>query len=185
MAPFDIKEFNRRMDGALEVLRKEFTGLRTGRASANLLEPVQVEAYGSRMPLQQVGTVNVPEPRLITVQVWDKSVVKAVESAIRDAGLGLNPMTDGQLVRVPIPDLSEERRNEITKIAHKYAEQARISVRNVRRDAMDKLKHMEHEGDMSQDEHREWNTKVQKLTDEHITKIDDALAAKEHEIKQV
>jgi len=185
MAPFDIKEFNRRMAGAIEVLRKEFAGLRTGRASASLLEPVQVDAYGSRMPLNQVATVNVPEPRLITVQVWDKSVVKAVESAIRDAGLGLNPMTEGQLVRVPIPDLTEERRVEITKVAHKYAEQARVSVRNVRRDAMDKLKHMERDHEMSQDEHRDWNDAVQKLTDEHIKKIDETLAAKEQEIKQV
>ena len=134
MAGFDFNDYNRRMDGALEVLRKEFAGLRTGRASASLLDPVQVEAYGNRMPLNQVGTINVPEPRMITVQVWDKSQVKAVESAIRDAGLGLNPMSDGQLVRVPIPDLSEERRVEITKIAHKYGEQARVSVRNVRRD---------------------------------------------------
>jgi len=185
MAPFDIKEFNRRMDAALDVLRKEFGGLRTGRASANLLEPVQVEAYGNRMPLNQVGSVSVPEPRMITVQVWDKSVVKAVESAIREAGLGLNPMSDGQLVRVPIPDLTEERRSEITKIAHKYAEQGRVSVRNIRRDAMDRLKKMEHDREMSQDEHRDWGAKVQKLTDEHIQKIDDLLAAKEHEIKQV
>ena len=185
MAPFDIKEFNRRMDAALDVLRKEFAGLRTGRASANLLEPVQVEAYGNRMPLNQVGSVSVPEPRMITVQVWDKSVVKAVEAAIREAGLGLNPMSDGQLVRVPIPDLTEERRSEITKIAHKYAEQGRVSVRNIRRDAMDRLKKMEHDHEMSQDEHRDWGAKVQKLTDEHIKKIDDLLAAKEHEIKQV
>jgi ribosome recycling factor len=185
MAPFDIKEFNRRMDAALDALHKEFAGLRTGRASANLLEPVQVEAYGSRMPLLQVGSVSVPEPRMITVQVWDKSVVKAVESAIREAGLGLNPMSDGQLVRVPIPDLTEERRSEITKIAHKYAEQGRVSVRNIRRDAMDRLKKMEHDHEMSQDEHRDWSAKVQKLTDEHIKKIDDLLAAKEHEIKQV
>lgn len=185
MASFDVNDFNRRMDGALEVLRKEFGGLRTGRASASLLEPVQVEAYGNRMPINQVGTVNVPEPRMITVQVWDKSQVKAVERAIRDSGLGLNPMVDGQLVRVPIPDLTEERRTEITKIAHKYAEQARVSVRNVRRDAMDKLKRMEHDHEISQDEHHDWNSKVQKITDEHIKKIDEALAAKEQEIKQV
>lgn len=185
MAAPDMKEFNRRMDGALEVLRKEFAGLRTGRASASLLEPVQVDAYGNRMPLVQVGTVNVPEPRLITVQVWDKSLVKSVESAIREAGLGLNPMSDGQLVRVPIPDLTQDRRNEIIKVAHKYAEQARISVRNVRRDAMDRLKKMEHDGDLSQDEHRDWNGKIQKLTDEHIKKVDDALASKENEVKQV
>ena len=185
MAAPDIKEIGRRMDGALEVLRKEFSGLRTGRASVSLLEPVQVEAYGNRMPLNQVGSVNVPEPRLITVQVWDKSQVKAVENAIREAGLGLNPMSDGQLVRVPIPDLTQERRNEIVKVAHKYAEQARISVRNVRRDAMDKLKKMEHDGDLSQDEHRDWTAKIQKLTDEHIKKVDDMLAAKEQEVKQV
>lgn len=185
MTSTDIKDVGRRMDGAMDVLRKEFTGLRTGRASASLLEPVYVDAYGSRMPLNQVGTVSVPEPRMITVQVWDKSLVKATETAIREAGLGLNPMADGQLVRVPIPDLSAERRAEITKVAHKYAEQARIAVRNVRRDAMDKLKHMERDGDISEDEHRESSDKVQKLTDEHIKKIDDALAAKEHEIKQV
>ena len=185
MPNFDFNDVSRRMDGALEVLRKEFAGLRTGRASVSLLEPVQVEAYGNRMPINQVGTINVPEPRMITVQVWDKSQVKAVETAIRDAGLGLNPMSDGQLVRVPIPDLTEERRVEITKIAHKYAEQARVSVRNVRRDAMDKLKRLEHDHEMSQDEHHDWNNKVQKLTDDHIKKIDEALAAKEQEIKQV
>jgi ribosome recycling factor len=185
VASFDFNDYNRRMDGAFEVLRKEFAGLRTGRASASLLDPVQVEAYGNRMPLNQVGTINVPESRMITVQVWDKSQVKAVESAIRDAGLGLNPMSDGQLVRVPIPDLSEERRVEITKIAHKYAEQGRVSIRNVRRDAMDKLKRLEHDHEMSQDEHHDWNGKIQKLTDEHIKKIDDLLASKEQEIKQV
>lgn len=185
MAGFDFNDYNRRMDGALEVLRKELGGLRTGRASASLLDPVQVEAYGNRMPLNQVGTVNVPEPRMITVQVWDKSQVKAVESAIRESGLGLNPMVDGQLVRVPIPDLTEERRAEIIKVAHKYAEQARVSVRNVRRDAMDKLKRLEHDHEMSQDEHHDWSGKIQKLTDEHIKKIDDLLAGKEQEIKQV
>jgi ribosome recycling factor len=173
------------MDGAIEVLRKEFAGLRTGRASASLLEPIQVEAYGSRVPINQVGNVNVPEPRMITVQVWDKSLVKAVEAAIRESGLGLNPASDGQLVRVPIPDLSEERRAEITKIAGKYAEQARVSVRNVRRDAMDRLKRMERDHEISQDQQREWSDRVQKLTDEHIKKIDGMLATKEHEIKQV
>ncbi|MGB8274217.1 MAG: ribosome recycling factor [Alphaproteobacteria bacterium] len=180
-----FKETQRRMDGALDVLRKEFAGLRTGRASASLLEPVQVEAYGSRMPLNQVGNVNVPESRMLTVQVWDKGLVKAVETAIRDSGLGLNPASDGQLIRVPIPELSQERRIEISKIAGKYAEQARISVRNVRRDAMDKLKRMERDHEISQDQHREWNDKIQKLTDEHVKKIDEMFAAKEHEIKQV
>lgn len=173
------------MDGALEALRREFGGLRTGRASASLLEPVVVEAYGSAMPLNQVGTVSVPEPRLITVQVWDKSQVKSVEKAIRDAGLGLNPMTDGQTVRVPIPELNEERRNELTKVANRYAEQARVSVRNVRRDGMEMLKRMERENELSQDEQRMWADEVQRLTDEHIAKIDQSLAAKEKEIMQV
>jgi ribosome recycling factor len=185
VAEAQFKDTQRRMDGAIEVLRKEFAGLRTGRASASLLEPIQVEAYGSRVPINQVGNVNVPEPRMITVQVWDKSLVKAVETAIRDSGLGLNPGSDGQLVRVPIPDLSEERRAEITKIAGKYAEQARVSVRNVRRDAMDRLKRMERDHEISQDQHREWSDSVQKLTNEHIKKIDAMLATKEHEIKQV
>jgi ribosome recycling factor len=181
----DIKDIQRRMDGALEVLRKEFAGLRTGRASASLLESIQVEAYGSKTPLPQVATINVPEPRLITVQVWDASLVKTVEVAIRDSGLGLNPASDGQLVRVPIPDLSEERRREISKIAGKYSEQTRISVRNVRRDAMEKLKRMEREGELSKDEHHSWAQKMQTLTDEHVKMIDEALAAKEQEIMQV
>lgn len=185
MAEPDIKDIQRRMDGALEVLRKEFAGLRTGRASASLLEPIQVEAYGSKTPLPQVATINVPEPRLITVQVWDASLVKTVEVAIRDSGLGLNPASDGQLVRVPIPDLSEERRREISKIAGKYSEQTRISVRNVRRDAMEKLKRMEREGELSKDEHHSWAQKMQTLTDEHVKMIDEALAAKEQEIMQV
>jgi ribosome recycling factor len=173
------------MDGSLEALRREFAGLRTGRASAHLLEPVTVHAYGSDMPLTQVGTISVPEPRMITVQVWDRSLVSAVEKGIRDAGLGLNPASDGTLVRVPIPELSQERRQELTKVAHKYAEQARVAVRNVRRDGMDQLKKMEKDGKISQDEHRVWADKVQKLTDDHIKRIDDALAQKEKEILQV
>lgn len=185
MADMDLKDINRRMNGAIEVLRKEFGGLRTGRASASLLEPIMVEAYGAKTPLPQVASINVPEPRLLTVQVWDRSLVKAVEVAIRDSGLGLNPASDGQLVRVPIPELSQERRVEISKIASKYAEQARISVRNVRRDAMDKLKRMEREGDISQDKHHDLGHRVQELTDEHIKKIDETLAAKEQEIMQV
>jgi len=173
------------MDGALEALRKEFGGLRTGRASASLLEPITVEAYGQQMPLNQVGTISVPEARLITVQVWDRGMVKAVEKAIRDGGLGLNPQTDGQNVRVPIPDLNQERRTELSKVASRYAEQARVAVRNVRRDGMDMLKRMEKGGDISQDEQKTWAEEVQSMTDAHIKKIDEALAAKEKEIMQV
>lgn len=179
------KDLTHRMDMAVDVLKKEFGGLRTGRASPTLLDPVMVEAYGSSMPLGQVGTVGVPEPRMITVQVWDKGMVKAVEKAIRDAGLGLNPSPDGQTIRVPIPPLSAERRTELTKVASKYAEQAKISVRNVRRDGMETLKRMEKDGDISQDQHRQHSTEIQTITDGHIKKIDEALAAKEKEIMQV
>jgi len=178
-------ELKRRMDGALEALRRDFAGLRTGRASVHLLDPVVVKAYGGEMPLNQVGTVNVPEPRMITVQVWDRSLVIAVEKAIRDANLGVNPQADGQLVRVPIPELSSERRQELTKLAHKYAEQGRIAVRNVRRDGMETLKKMEKDGKISEDDHRRRSEEVQKATDEHIKKVDDALAQKEKEILQV
>ncbi len=180
-----LNEFSRRMDGALEALQKEFAGLRTGRASAHLLDQIKVMAYGSSMPLNQVGTVNVPEPRMITVQVWDRGLVREVEKAIRDAGLGLNPASDGQLVRVPIPELSQERRTELSKIAHKYAEQARVAVRNVRRDGMEFLKKQEKDGKISEDEHRKLHDEVQKLTDGHVKKVDDTLAAKEKEIMQV
>jgi ribosome recycling factor len=185
MSKFDMKELQRRMDGALEALRREFAGLRTGRASAHLLDAVTVNAYGSDMPLNQVGTVNVPEPRMISVQVWDRGLVVSVQKAIREAGLGLNPVTDGQLVRIPIPPLSEERRKELTKIAHKYAEQARVAVRNVRRDGMEQLKKAEKDGTMSEDEHRHQADLVQKVTDEHVKKVDEALAQKEQEIMQV
>jgi len=178
-------ELKRRMDGALEALRREFAGLRTGRASAHLLDPVVVKAYGSDMPLLQVGTVNVPESRMITVQVWDRGLVTAVEKAIREANLGVNPQSDGQLVRIPIPELSQERRQELTKLAHKYAEHGRVAVRNVRRDGMDALKKMEKDGNISQDEHRHHSDVVQKLTDDHIKKVDETLAAKEKEILQV
>ncbi|MGB8841671.1 MAG: ribosome recycling factor [Aliidongia sp.] len=173
------------MEGALEALKKEFSGLRTGRASTNLLDPVMVDAYGSSMPLAQCGTVSAPEPRMLTVQVWDRALVKPVEKAIRDAGLGLNPQADGQTVRVPIPDLNEERRRELTKVAAKYTEQARIAVRNVRRDGVDSLKKLEKEGEISQDEHRKLLADVQSLTDDFIRKIDDAMAQKEKEILQV
>ena len=185
MADPDLSDITRRMDGAQEALRKEFSGLRTGRASAALLEPVMVDAYGANMPLNQVGSVSVPEPRMVTVQVWDRSLVGAVEKAIRGAGLGLNPASDGQLIRVPIPALSEERRIELTKIAGKYAEQARIAVRNVRRDGMEMLKRMEKANELSEDDHRLWADEIQSLTDEHIKGIDEALSQKEEEILQV
>jgi ribosome recycling factor len=185
MADPDISDLKRRMDGALTSLKSEFTGLRTGRASANLLDKVMVDAYGAQMPLNQVGTVNVPEPRMITVSVWDRGLVIPVQKAIREAGLGLNPGADGQLVRVPIPELSQERRTELGKIAHKYAEQARVSVRNVRRDGMEALKKLEKDGVISQDEHRHHDKEIQNLTDETIKHIDDALAAKDKEIMQV
>jgi ribosome recycling factor len=180
-----IADVKRRMDGALDAFKKELGGLRTGRASSALLEPVVVEAYGSRLPLTQVGTIGVPEPRMITVSVWDRGMVKATEKAIRDSGLGLNPQTEGQTIRVPIPDLSQERRSELAKVAHKYAEQARVAVRNVRRDGMDALKKAEKKGDISQDELKVWSDKVQGLTDQHIKLVDEALAHKEKEIMQV
>jgi ribosome recycling factor len=173
------------MDGALEALKKEFTGLRTGRASTNLLDPVMVEAYGSSMPLAQCGTVSAPEPRMLIVQVWDRALVKPVEKAIRDAGLGLNPQSDGQTVRVPIPDLNEERRRELVKVAAKYSEQARIAVRNVRRDGIDQLKKLEKDGTITQDDHRHLQTEIQSLTDDFIRKIDDAMTQKDKEILQV
>ena len=185
MADPDLSDIVRRMDGANEALRRELAGLRTGRASPSLLEPLTVEAYGATMPLPQVGTIGVPEPRMLTVQVWDRGVVKAVEKAIRESGLGLNPQTDGQLIRVPIPELNEERRRELSKIAGKYAEQARVAVRNVRRDGMELLKRMEKDGELSQDEHKLWHDEIQSFTDEHIKTIDETYAAKEKEILQV
>ncbi|HEY9080701.1 ribosome recycling factor [Magnetovibrio sp.] len=173
------------MEGAIEVLHKEFSGLRTGRASTSLLDPVTVEAYGQAMPLNQVGTVGVPEPRMLTVQVWDKGMVKAVEKAIMDAGLGLNPQADGQLVRIPIPPLNEERRKELAKVAGKYAEETRVSVRNVRRHGMDELKKLEKDGAISEDELHQYSDEIQKMTDASVAKVDHALAHKEEEIMQV
>jgi len=181
----DIGDVERRMRGALQALKQEFAGLRTGRASAGLLDPIMVEAYGQTMPLNQVGTVGVPEPRMITVQVWDKGMVGAVDKAIRTSGLGLNPVIDGTLLRLPIPELNQERRTELTKIAAKYTEQARIAIRNVRRDAMDELKRLEKDGHMGQDDHKIAADKVQKLTDKVIGEVDAALAHKEGEIMQV
>lgn len=181
----DIDDLERRMNGAVETLKREFAGLRAGRASATLLEPVMVEAYGSEMPINQVGTINVPESRMISVQVWDKGMVKAVEKAIRNAGLGLNPSADGTLVRVPLPELSEERRNELVKVAHKYAEQARVAVRNVRRDGMDTLKKMEKDGEISQDDQHLWSDEVQSQTDKHVEAINQLLGQKEQDILTV
>lgn len=185
MSSSDLGELKKRMDGALEALKREFAGLRTGRAHTSLLDPVTVEAYGAQMPLNQVGTVSVPEPRMLTVQVWDKGMVSKVEKAIREAGLGLNPSNDGNLVRVPIPPLSEERRQELVKVAGRYAEQARVAVRNVRRDGMEALKQQQKDGAISEDEQRRKADEIQKATDSHIKLIDEALAAKETEIMQV
>ena len=181
----DLEDLRRRMDGAVEALKSEFSGLRTGRASAALLEPVMVEAYGSSMPLNQVGTVSVPEPRMLSVQVWDASLASAVDKAIRNSGLGLNPMLEGAIIRIPVPELTEDRRRDLTKVAHSYAEKARVSVRNVRRDGMDTLKQMEKSGDISEDDHRQQSDQVQSLTDEVIKAIDDLLNHKDAEIMQV
>lgn len=180
-----LTDLRRRMDGAIEVLRKEFGGLRTGRASASLLEPITVPAYGGTLPLNQVANISVPEPRLITVQVWDRAMVKAVDKAIRESGLGLNPQTEGQVIRVPIPDLNEERRRELTRVSAKYAEQARVSVRNVRRDGIDVLKRREKDTDITQDQQRKLQQEVQHLTDDYIGRIDEALGQKDREILQV
>ena len=181
-ATHDLAELKRRMQGAMNVLKHELSGLRTGRASANLLEPVQVEAYGTHMPLNQLATVSVPEPRLISVQVWDRSMVSAVERAINAANLGLNPATEGQVLRLRIPELNEERRKELVKIAHKYAEAARVAVRHVRRDGLDILKKLEKDHKISQDDHERQSGEVQKATDQAIADIDHALTAKEKEI---
>lgn len=184
-ATLDTADVERRMDGAVEALRKELAGLRTGRASAAMLEPIIVEAYGAEMPINQVATINVPEPRMISVQVWDKANAKAVEKAIRNSALGLNPVVEGTLLRVPIPELSEERRSELVKVAHKYAEQARVAVRNVRRDGMDLLKRLERDGEMSQDEQHTVSSEVQTLTDMHVEQINEVLAHKEQDILTV
>jgi len=185
MADFSMKDLKRRMDGALDALAREFMGLRTGRASTSLLEDITVNAYGGTVPLKQVAGVSIPEPRMLSVQVWDHSVAKAVEKAIMEAGLGLNPQTEGAVIRVPLPELNEERRAELTKVAGKYAEQARIAIRNVRRDGLEHLKKAEKDSEISQDDMHRQSDQVQKMTDEHIKKVDDALAHKEEEIMQV
>jgi ribosome recycling factor len=182
---YNKDELDRRMNGAVATFKSELSGLRTGRASAALLDPVKVEAYGNVVPINQVGTISTPEPRMITVQVWDKGLAKAVDKAIRDAGLGLNPQMDGQLLRVPLPELNEDRRRELTKLAAKYAEAARVAVRNVRRDGMEVLKKLEKDHKISQDEHHTRGDVLQKMTDAHVKDIDTALHAKEQEIMQV
>ncbi|MCJ9705968.1 MULTISPECIES: ribosome recycling factor [unclassified Bradyrhizobium] len=182
---FDLNEVKRRMQGAVASLKHELGGLRTGRASASMLDPVQVDAYGSHMPLNQLATVSVPEPRLISVQVWDKSMVKAVEKAIVDSNLGLSPATEGQVLRLRIPELNEERRKELVKVAHKYAEAAKVAARHVRRDGLDVLKKLEKNHEMSEDDQKRHADEVQKATDSTIAEIDQLLAAKEKEVLTV
>ncbi|PIR39110.1 MAG: ribosome recycling factor [Alphaproteobacteria bacterium CG11_big_fil_rev_8_21_14_0_20_39_49] len=185
MSQVSINDLKKRMEGAIGSLHHDLKGLRTGRANAALLDHVSVEAYGSKMPLDQLATVSVPEARLLNVQVWDVSNAKAVEKAISNAGLGLNPQTDGNVIRVPLPDLSEERRKEMVKIAGQYAEKARVAVRNIRRDGMDNAKKMEKDGDISKDEQHDIGEKIQKLTDDFIKTIDDTLSTKEDDIMAV
>jgi ribosome recycling factor len=179
------QELSEKMDKALVVLDKDLSGLRTGRASTNLLDPVVVEVYGSRMPISQVGTLSTPDAKTITVQVWDKAMVKTVEKAIADANLGLNPSSDGQLIRMALPILSEERRKELVKIAHKYAENTKVALRNIRRDGMDTLKKMEKDNEISKDEHHNFSEEIQKLTDDFITKVDANTKQKEQEILNI
>jgi ribosome recycling factor len=180
----DIDALQKRMDGALNALRGEFASLRTGRASASMLDPVMVEAYGSPTPINQVGTITVPEPRMVMVNVWDKSLVNAVDKAIRNSGLGINPQMDGTILRLPIPELNEERRRELAKVAGQYAEHARVAVRNVRRDGMDQLKKAKADG-MGEDDHKIWSDEIQDLTDSAIARIDAALETKQEEILQI
>lgn len=182
---FSLPALKDRMQKSIASLRDELAGLRTGRASASLLEPVTVEAYGGRMPLNQVATVTVPEARMLSVQVWDRSLASAVEKAIRNSGLGLNPAAEGTVIRVPLPELNEERRRDLTKVAHNYAEQARVAVRHIRRDGMDLLKKLEKDGDISQDDSRKQGDLVQQATDAAVADIDNVLAVKEQEIMQV
>ncbi|MDL2352316.1 MAG: ribosome recycling factor [Pseudomonadota bacterium] len=182
MAKYDKADLERRMKGAVEALRHDLGGLRTGRANTTLLEPVTVTVYGSQMPLNQVATISAPEPRMLTVQVWDKTNIGPVEKAIRSAGLGLNPINDGNTLRLPIPDLTEDRRKELAKLAHTYAEKARVAIRNVRRDGIDNLKTDESKKEISEDDRKRGETEVQKLTDEQIKAVDDVAASKEQEI---
>ena len=182
---FDLPDLKRRMQGAVQTLRHELGGLRTGRASASLLEPIEVEAYGQRMPINQVATISVPEARMLSVQVWDKSMVGATEKAIRDSNLGLSPTTEGQILRIRIPELNEQRRKEMVKIAHRYSEEARVAVRHVRRDGIDTLKRLAKDKEISEDDQKKHEVDVQKVTDQYVAEIDTTLATKEGEIMQV
>ena len=185
MSALDLDDIKRRMEGSLNSLKTEFMGLRAGRASTAMLEPIMVEAYGSKMPMNQVGNISVPEPRLLTVTVWDAGLTSSVEKAIRESDLGLNPMAEGTLIRIPIPDLSEERRKDMVKVAGRYAEAARLAVRNVRRDGIEAARKLEKDSEISEDERHDLETDIQKLTDDHVKQIDDALSNKETEITQV
>ena len=185
MADFDIEDMKRRMEGGFASLKTEFVGLRAGRASTGMLEPIMIDAYGSKMPMSQVGNISAPEPRLLTVTVWDASMTASVEKAIRESDLGLNPMAEGTLIRVPIPDLSEERRKDMVKVAGRYAESARVAIRNVRRDGIENVRKAEKDGLLSEDERHGLESDIQKTTDEYVKKIDDAFANKEKEITQV
>ena len=180
----DTDDLQRRMDGAIAALKTEFASLRTGRASASMLEPIHVEAYGQPTPINQLGTVNVPEPRMVTINIWDKGMVAKVEKAIRESGLGINPVTDGTIIRLPVPELNEERRRELSKVAAHYAEQAKVAIRNVRRDGMDHIKKAKSAG-MSEDDQKLWSDEVQEMTDKMIAAVDEALDSKQHEIMQV
>ena len=185
MSALDLDDIKRRMEGSLNSLKTEFMGLRAGRASTAMLEPIMVEAYGSKMPMNQVGKISVPEPRLLTVTVWDAGLTSSVEKAIRESDLGLNPMAEGTLIRVQIPDMSEERRKDMVKVAGRYAEAARVAVRNVRRDGIEAARKLEKDSEISEDERHDLETDIQKLTDDHVKQIDDALSNKETEITQV
>ena len=185
MSALDLDDIKRRMEGSLNSLKTEFMGLRAGRATTAMLEPIMVEAYGSKMPMNQVGNISVPEPRLLTVTVWDAGLTSSVEKAIRESDLGLNPMAEGTLIRVPIPDLSEERRKDMVKVAGRYAEAARVAVRNVRRDGIESARKLEKDSEISEDERHDLETDIQKLTDDHVKQIDDALSNKEKEITQI
>ena len=185
MSALDLDNIKRRMEGSLNSLKAEFMGLRAGRASTAMLEPIMVEAYGSKMPMNQVGNISVPEPRLLTVTVWDAGLTSSVEKAIRESDLGLSPMAEGTLIRVPIPDLSEERRKDMVKVAGRYAEAARVAVRNVRRDGIEAARKLEKDSEISEDERHDLETDIQKLTDDHVKQIDNALSNKETEITQI
>ena len=180
----DVDDLTRRMDGAMSALKSEFASLRTGRASSSMLDPVMVEAYGNKTPINQVGTVNVPEPRMVTIKVWDNSLVELVDKAIRESGLGINPQMNGTLIMLPIPELNEERRRELSKVAAQYAEQARISIRNIRKDGMDQVKKYKSDG-MSEDGQKFWEGEVQEMTDDYVKRIDSLLHTKQDEIMQV